>query len=76
MRNNPVRMWKDDDRSRPLIPKGKPRALQINPSWCHVHARCCEHKEVIDEDAHDANQKKMGFVVVYKSTLKLYESSC
>ena len=54
----------DDDHNRPLISKGKPLALQIRPPWGEVLAIGYKDKEMIVEDAHVANQKNMGFVVV------------
>ena len=48
-------MWKNDAQGCLFIPKGKPLALQIRPPWGHVLVGHYRNKEVIVEDAHDAN---------------------
>ena len=48
-------MWKDDGHGQPLIPKGKPPAIQIRPPWGHVLDGHYVDKKVTTEDAYDAN---------------------
>lgn len=49
LQNNSVCMWKDDGYGHPLIPKGKPPALQIRPLWGHFLAKCYEDKKYYKE---------------------------
>lgn len=55
--NNLNLMWKDDGRSRPLIPKGEPSIVRIRPHRGHVLIGHYKDKEVTTQDAHDANKK-------------------
>lgn len=58
----------------PLIPKGEPHALNIRPPWKHILPGHYGDKEVISDDAHDANQKKNGICVGIKKCKEIWES--
>ena len=75
-RNNLVCMWQGDDCVCLLIVKGEPPAPQIRPPWGHVLAGCYGDKEVIVEDALDANQKKDGIRGGTRKCIESWKSGC
>ena len=70
-----VCMWRDNDRSCPLIPKGEPPTLQFRPPWGCVLVGCYRDTGVIAEDAHDANIKKMGCMAL-RMYIEISKSGC